>query len=591
MYAENSVYALLRQRLDQATFETLERAHRAHIWMWKYHRLCDRKTLGFLRSAMYSTSCLTLLRNQSWRVDRNRAEYDTHLAIPDEQYKFNRHGKTISGHDDPYELDTIMDMGPGNCTAIYEMARPGKRHIGFGDALYFTLDGTLRNCLREELRVDPEGRVPQYRSDVFRKGIKLIEIWSVAEFALGLLGPRPVAENNACPFTTIRRQIKSGNVVAAEAITEATAIAQDYLSRFRAGRHDLSRQLATATMLGFLIDEMVSRCMIQNAMYFQYSATHQILADTSDAISSVSNKVQGAEALRTSIQDLELFCGSFLRDTCDTQAYDLGWCTRATAVAEQLRREARLLRTTSTDLSDRLYSGVNAIYRWTFFLEQREHAADLTWKNAEDVSVIDRCVKRIVRWLQRPFGVITMDDLELAFRGLLGQDDKGPMPLGVVALGDFFQQPIDEFLTKTLGFKSVELGHEYYNLLITRRLQLAAWNHNIPFVEHSGTNNEDGEGANLIIDLFTLHASQKSMLMDALERDMQSVIDAITDVSWVVEVEKEVKMTRGQRRAVDEYVRSPRAKFQEWCGVALDQIDVVENIDVMPPEDFLAGRF
>src|SRR5438552_2653517 len=139
-----SLDELLIERLGEETYAFYRRTLDNHYWQWKYHRVCDQGSLQDLRLILYESGAATLLPHAAWRIDRSAEEYSNHLGLS-QKGEIGYYQELFSGLENPLEPRVLLDSGPGNCTALYQMARPGWTMSGMGDALLFSIEGTLNN--------------------------------------------------------------------------------------------------------------------------------------------------------------------------------------------------------------------------------------------------------------------------------------------------------------------------------------------------------------------------------------------------------------------------------------------------------------
>ena len=436
------IFHSLGERAYQVYRHTLER----HYWRWKYHRISDHDELKLLRLIIYRSGALTLLRHPGWRIDRTSAEYAQALGDPIKDTNQSQQDNIFSGLRTPFDPLKQVDSGPGNCTALYEMARPWWMGTGWGHELLFSVQGTLKNCLRDELQFESPEYLIARRCEYFYRALRTAEIFSVAEFILRrvyhITGDLDEAFHR--PFSLLLprgatpAQYLSLNVLT-EAETEALALLKSHSGKFQPE----DEQLLIATMLGFLIDELVARAQIPNGMEFWYGSVAAELESLIDNFNEIAGYLKDggfdAKHVAHALPGLLADARHYANSSNPRQCFDLDWLSNTEAIAEQLRNaglRARKRGRLRDDHANMVFVTSNELRRWVFFLEQRQQFAQSSqpWSlSATNPEALDL----LIRWLRRPWGVVRPETIRVAFRGLVPGDEQDEMPRAFSALTPF----------------------------------------------------------------------------------------------------------------------------------------------------------
>src|SRR5207244_7648705 len=252
---------------------------------------------------------------------------------------------------------------------------------GFGENLSYSLESTLVNCLPEELRGDREGYASPFLCPTFYEMLKLLEIWSVADFVSQMRAPESGEDSDSglSPFSKLCGELATcDSNLGWVAIMEAQAQARELLDLHRSRFERFGEELVFATMLGFLIDELLARTAVPNGMGFGYRFTLAVLSALQAKLPSLRDPVKrmgvDIDQFEHVIHSLITNCQGFNDPAAPRQALEHGWRRLAEGAADQLRRvgfACRKLKQLNEEEANLVFSASNAIWRWIFFLEQR----------------------------------------------------------------------------------------------------------------------------------------------------------------------------------------------------------------------------
>src|SRR5215211_5515651 len=92
---------VLLDRLKEKVYQLYQKTHRYHYWLWKYHRISDEHTLRTMRSILYYSKVLTLLRHPEWKINRSSKEYETTFGSNFVEHMNTTNLEKFSGKEDP----------------------------------------------------------------------------------------------------------------------------------------------------------------------------------------------------------------------------------------------------------------------------------------------------------------------------------------------------------------------------------------------------------------------------------------------------------------------------------------------------------
>lgn len=579
--------SILQERLGKAVFAQYLDAKIRHFARWKYQKIHEFSSLHFLRWALFAAGVLTLNRHGGWRIDRSRAEYEEMLGIHDELTRI--HPEQLSGKSNPFEPLIQADSGPGNCTAMYEMARPGWVIQGLSNELLYSVEGTLRNCLVDGLNQDDRGREVAYHSNGFHETLRTLEILSVFEFLLAHKFSEKDKSDLARPFDLLTGGESDTSTIERSCMIAAVDSASHQMAKTR---HMIEGEDSLVSlMLGFLIDELVCRLSVPNGMHFCYEITQHaltaLISRSSDICSTLASRGEDVSDL---FEQLAFFldeCNKFGTQSAEEQVPTDHWCAKAIETADSLRRlgfESRRHRLLGENDTQFLFTVANELWRWIFFLRHRETIRrDVT----NDIGQIDIAFE----WLRRPWGIVRVDDIDIAFRGLVPGDENDDMPRGFSVLTTFLQTEIEDFLVADIGFSDADTGVSALHTYIGRRLWLNQLRHEVKFVQiDDATLNDQAELARMVVDLFSawVYDPANSKELKAIAERPGHMLDLLRSGSWLGSSGEDVSalLNRTQYKRFQTYRDNPGRIISEHFQFDSPEFEIVDHLDVYPPERF-----
>src|SRR3954454_20657698 len=199
-------------------------ALRFHFALWKWQRISDAGSLSLLRRILAEHGLVEPNPNPAWIVNRGFAEYRQDLGDSFTQDLQSLPREALNGHALSDQPLRAFDSGSGNCTMCYESTRPGLLISGSGLSLLFSVDGTVRNWLREPFRAT---RLQAYRSGFAARAFRLAEIWSVAH----LVAPAP--NQSFDPLAELDASHSDG-VIPSTSLLNIMAKSEEALEEYRA---------------------------------------------------------------------------------------------------------------------------------------------------------------------------------------------------------------------------------------------------------------------------------------------------------------------------------------------------------------------
>jgi hypothetical protein len=598
MNHEISLDQILAQRLEPEVYRAYIQAKQGHFRTWKYYRISDRQTLQFLRTVLYRSGVLKLNRESGWKINRSIKEYSELLGTD-----FIIETKTgvkelrSSGKSDPQKSLRYIDSGPGNCRALYEGAMPGVIGTGRGIEILFSVDGTLINCLREELRFEDDQLQDGYFSPYLFRCLKSLEILSVFEFLVSeQISVSHERYEVAQLFNLLTSLCQSQLPIPNASILEKLERdAQDIMLRMRTKIGDMGggEKTVVAIMLGFLIDELVSRLDVPNGMGFWYKSMEAVLAAICQNYHALRKAITAAgvdaSELEKDTSTALLECRQVDdSDTVAQQVWDMKWIRKTEAIADKFRhighitRQGRLLKDKDIML---IFTVANALWRWVFFLEHRG-------RSEQELKDRQRQVELVLRWLRRPWGIVSTEDVEYVYRGLVPGDEKGEVPRAFSALKVFLRSEMALYFPAEFGFKDSTQSLDYCKRLIARRLILANARWNIEKVKvDNPVLAEESSHARTIIDLLTMWLCdpRNKGSLDRIEQDLDELEKLLRNGLWLHQYQNENQftglLTKRQTERVRLYLDDPSSFISRLFLLGSPEFEVSEHVDVFPPEE------
>ena len=274
---EETLLERLETRLHPDDVTQYRKLHVYHFWEWKWHRICNESSLRGLRFLLYHSGLVSLDEQQDRDLARPFHQYAAELGFPiDMPERWN----PFSGIIDPIGGPIREFLNPGNCLELYEAAAPRWIMHGYGDRLPYSLKTTLVNCLLEQLRGNRRGIEKVYHCPSFYSALKSLEIWSVADFVIGMRAD-PEAEGRG-PNTPASLLLDSlsedDDTLTWDRIVEVEAVTRQLLTEHQQEFQPFGAELVFGTMLGFLIDELAVRTAAPNGVGHDYGFASSALS-------------------------------------------------------------------------------------------------------------------------------------------------------------------------------------------------------------------------------------------------------------------------------------------------------------------------
>ena len=582
---------VLYNKIGKKNLEIYLNALDYHYYMWKYHRHCDFGTLKFLRQILYKNKISILLKDPAWRIDRSLNEYNKVLDINIENHIANAIND-FSGTKNIFKPFRFLDEGPGAGIALYEAVAAHSIGSAEADSLYFSIDGTLKNCLKEEFRVNSENELEAYRSEKFYSTLKEIEIASVFIFLL----KRDVAFNEeiSCEFDKPlnillpNKKMISSKISQSKLydVTEATKI---LLNKYQSHIKLNSESGIKSILFGYLIDEMIARFTIPNGMKFWYklaSKNLELLINEYKPISKcLKNNGIFSNSLLSELKTLHHDSLQF-ENKLETQTYDKTWLLNIKKVADILRSTGiyeRKFNNTNSDELGLVFDCSNYLWRWAFFIEQKE-----IFDNTQD---IDQVITTIYSWLRRPWGILDREDIILAFNGIISNNADETQQMFIAFFSNLFTMEIEVSLIHEFEFKEISVGVDALRKLIYNRYYLHLLHKSVSKIENDlNYNTEKIKAINLIIDLLIMwvYDQEYPNRFREVDVDIYSLIELLNNGKWLKEIinKEETIISKSQKKRIDEYVNHPEQFINQIFQFNNKNFDISEGIDTFPPEEF-----
>lgn len=454
----------VKKQLGESASDLFIALREQHFWMWKTHRICDESTLKAIRAYLHYANALTLaLQHQL-----NTREPSFGEAVgPDDQVgncdQFA--GKQATGEEYRHY---VSESGDG--VIMYENARLGVVNIGYGPTLKYSLESTLENCIRPQIRWAIRCSCKSYLYPGFGAALKTIEVWSEAYTTQQLMAPvhtddRTTVDEVLCML------LSSDGTLPQNALLVAETRAQAFLDRRKSKALNKSLR-AFVTMLSYLIDELQARLHVANCMKFDYQRIASALTTLDLGFNRIFNSLTDIESvdLRGRLMTLLRDSVMFADPLSVKQNADELWLKICRDVADYLREfgfSTRAAGLISQDDADLVLSSSNLLWGWTFFLEQRvvfdalqPSTAPLSRENAVNV---------LWTWLQRPFAILTHVDIDRAFRGLVSGDDEDDVPGAFTRLAPMLRTSVGAYLRTSFGLSTVRAERSIRQLIRFRQ--------------------------------------------------------------------------------------------------------------------------
>jgi hypothetical protein len=570
----------ITQRLADASKGAVESYHAAlrfHYALWKWQHISEQASLAFLRRILATHDLVEPNPEPGWIVNRGVADY--HLVLGDEYRKHREQlpRKTLTGHVPHDQPQRIFDSGSGNNTACYEGARPSILTVGSGLSLVFSVDGTIRNWLREPLRAR---RLQGYRSQLAAHVCKLAEIWSVAR----LVSPAsigdfdPIAELSA---SVVDGTVASGTLMAIAARTEAS------LTESRDQMRD-GDATVTAIALGYLLDAMAGRVRMPNGMQFSYEDAAQWAGGIENLLTAVArNRIQTRAGTRLVAR--AAFCselanriGRHLQQTSLPADIDVEIAAALPEIADQFKATAFELRARQgeTNMIEALHFVGNELWRWHFFL------LDLSaWQATPGSTRSAAAHAALVRaWLERPWGILRPQDMKLALAE--GFEPSEAPPRLLAPLVPLLREGVDPLVKASFG--AIPEIAQRLERFIAHRCQLCHSRAAMEWINYEDQVEltPDRELADLLVELLTLwyYAQPEKARRQMFRKGLLPLATTLQGADWLTATSLP-QPSRRQLKSIERYRQHPKQTASELFEFE-PNTDLTDRLDVFPTEEF-----
>jgi hypothetical protein len=564
---------LMHTQAGPETTQIYQEALAVHYWLWHWLAVSDQGTLATTRRILFDYELVEPNTEPGWVVNRGRS--DLEKLAPGLYDDFDRiRFEALDGHVDPAEPKFWMDSGAGNGTTLYELSGPWLRGHGTGLSLLFSVDGTLRNWLTEACRAET---LPAYRSDLLRRTLGRAEILSAAAFAAGL---RHVSDYD--PYVELERARGTDGGFDAQALEAIDARTSTLLESLV---EHLGEDSTAAVGLGFVIDALAGRSVQPNAPGFHYERWElsppvtQVVDDILDRYAPLVGR--NADSIKAEHDAVVALAQRHVSTPDLSPDIDEPWSTRLAEHADSLKGIAFEVRRSTTDerSPSLLHDVGNALWGWSFFVMDRRR-----WLDAGEMRLraVD-AVEDVRRWLERPWGILTQNDVKICLAGTPSDENLPPLATPVIPL---FIGGYDEFRH---SLREPDLATEdAVRELIRRRCLLRDLRDPLSSIYYPRT--APMAQAELLVELVTLwfYEQTPARRSEAVDEGLAPLCDALGSGSWWAELAPSPELpqlSRRQRTLLDDYLASPRTVTDSLFEFPDDR-DLVDRIDVYPPESF-----
>ena len=590
----------LRVRLRPEDLALYERLHAAHFFAWKVHRFSEPDSLRVLRRLLYSSRVATLQRARVNETSQPFHDYADELGLPLDRFDF---GDRLSSLQNPDHPGVRLFAEPGDGFNMYAKTRLGWVSYGIGEALTFSLEETLRNCLKDDIREDDWNALSAHRCPAFERALKQLEFWSVRDVVLGLSGSyRDGNEAEAlAPFDALANLIDgAAHGVDLAAVVEIGEQAADLLRRHQSAFAHAGQEVFFGTMLGFLIDELVARSTVPNGMNFWYAQTEGTLTAMRERIPEIREIIESIgtnpDELTTALDTLTADCRAVIDAPNAVRVPDERWRDTIEHLADRLRtlgHTLRVRRRSDEASANLVFVTSNTLWRWLFFDEHRDRRAILA---ALGVSAEDRerAAEFMLRWLRRPWGVLSVADIDQGFRGIIPGDEYEELPRAFTVLAAFLQSEPEQYLADTFKVRDPDRARTLLLRFIGFRYLVYACRQRVTSVHLDSDADGSRAKARLWIELFTAWAygNTDGSRLDLLG-DTDEIIRLLRSGDWCHELLDEpaaeaagTPITIQQRALAQEYLVDPEALCERLFRFGEEDFLIEEHIGLMPPELF-----
>lgn len=534
---------VLRERLAEEHVTLYRTLHEQHFYFWTYHRASDQATLRGLRLLLWMSGAAQLAPERAPEEENPFYAYAASVGVPLES------------------AGERLFTGTGDCFELYERTTSEQPVRGIGEALTYSLEQTLVTCVHDDYREDAGGSVRAYRCPRFDRVLKEFEIWSVAD-----------AAQNRGDGGSLDGLAGLGEEVDWSSLARVGGETRRRLERVREEPDEQPADLLVfLSVVGFLVDELLARAYVRNGMRFAPELTAAALAHVGESAAALGGLGVDVDGLVESVSSLERACafGAVpdieLAERTAERLREIGW---------QLRRRhpARVPE------ADSVFTAANWIWRWLFHAEHDPAGAPR-----------ERTVETVLRWLHRPWGIVDPGDLDIALRGLAGDDDDGEVPRAMAAIGPMLRTDLETHFAEAFGIAEPARARAIVCRLIAHRIALHECRRGTARVRHDAPEfAERGDRARRLAAAFAIWAYDvaEPAVRDALAGDVTLLEEHLASGDWAGELLSGHALGNVEGELLGEYLHDPAGATAELFRFGEPDFRVEEWIGLMPPQHF-----
>jgi hypothetical protein len=234
--------------------------------------------------------------------------------------------------------------------------------------------------------------------------------------------------------------------------------------------------------------------------------------------------------------------------------------------------------------ADLIFTAGNALWRWAFFLDQHPSAMPPPDATAREH---DRIADTVLRHLRRPWGIVTVHDVQQAFRGLAPGDEHDELPRAFSVLTPLMSSDVEPFLAAEAGIKDPAQARRLVRRLIACRHLLHATRLRLRTVILDQT--EDRTTAALLIRLFERWAYESDDRLAQIDGDPDILVSLLRSSTWCDDLPYEKELSIEMTDAVRRYRADPARLVERLFRFSEPDFVMVDNLGFMPPEQFTFG--
>lgn len=549
---------VLRTRLPATHYQAYQRLHASHFYKWKWHRNSDPFSLGALRALIYAAEVAVPSRSVTAPRTQTFRSYAEEIGLPLDGFTT----RVIESGRHSLDGDERTFPEPGDCLLMYEQSRGRQIARGVGERLTYAMDETLRNCLRPGLRLDGRHSLASIHHGPFQELLRELEIWSTGDFVLALAG-NGGSDDRLVPFEHLAASI--GEQLDDERITEIRSSVAALLRTHRRATRRVGDGGAFAVMLGFLLDELIARSAVPNGVGFWFTYAQAVLTALLSRLPGLWDRILrlGIDAGRLTAHVEQLLTDCTPDRSPNPSAEETAESLRDIGFA--LRRQGEL----SDDDADCVFTASNTIWRWLFFLERPGQS------DAEAV---------VLRWLHRPWGVVSVDDIRHAYSGMIPGDQNDDIPRAFTPVVPMLQSTSpQDYLCAQFGVPD----HARATQVLERFIHCRYVIHSARLQVRRVLLQPDDwrELARELIDVFTDWADDGGHL-PRFDADLGLLGEELRSGRWCADLVAAGKLTSYQMRLLRPYLDQPAMTCDRLFLFRERRFVPAEYIGLMPPERF-----